>query len=253
MRYLIQLAYKGTNYHGWQRQENAQSVQQVLDEKISILLGEAIETLGCGRTDTGVHALQYFAHFDCNKPLERDQFLYKINQILPDDIAVYQMWQVAPDMNARFDATHRAYEYVINTIVDPFLTELSWYYYGKLDLKKMNEAAALLIGTHDFACFSKVHTQVNNFVCTVYQAEWRVEGHKLIFYIKANRFLRNMVRAIVGTLHDVGKGKLDVAAVASIMASKDRCEAGQSVPAKGLFLVEIAYPNSVFQFHKIQS
>ncbi len=243
MRYLIHLSYKGTHYHGWQKQHNAQSVQGVLDEKLSLLLGEKIETLGCGRTDTGVHAKNFYAHFDTNQQIDYQHLVFKLNLILPKDIAVYQVQAVHEDFNARFDADWRAYEYWITQTPNPFLLELAWYQYATLDVAAMNEAAALLIGKHDFKSFSKVHTQVNNFICEVMEATWTYTDGKLIFTIKANRFLRNMVRAIVGTLIEVGRGKLSKADLLNILESKNRCEAGQSVPAHGLYLTNIYYNN----------
>lgn len=243
MRYLLQLAYKGTRYHGWQKQHNAISVQSVLEEKLSLIVGENIETLGCGRTDTGVHAKDFYAHFDSTKTLDLNRMVYKLNQLLPNDIVALNLLEVSSDFNARFDAISRTYEYWITQKSNPFLVELAWYQYGKLDIHRMNEAAKLLIGKKDFQCFSKVHTQVDNFICELTFAHWDIQGEKLVFTITANRFLRNMVRAIVGTLMEVGKGKLSVQDVQDILDSKNRCEAGQSVPAQGLFLTRIDYPN----------
>ncbi len=242
MRYLIRLAYKGTHFHGWQKQPNASSVQGVLDEKISMLLGEPIETLGCGRTDTGVHAMDYYAHFDATKAIDEAHLVFKLNHVLPKDIAVYEVFKVDDDFNARYDAEWREYEYWITPTPQPFLQEQAWHHYGKLDVDAMNKAAQLLIGKKDFECFSKVHTQVNNFICDVHFASWEFKNNKLIFTIRANRFLRNMVRAIVGTLVEVGKGRFTEQDVLAILASKNRSEAGQSVPAHGLFLTKIHYP-----------
>jgi tRNA pseudouridine38-40 synthase len=242
MRYLLEIAFKGTHYHGWQIQHNALSVQEVVNEKLSILAGENIETLGCGRTDTGVHATSYFVHFDVSKKLEEDKFIFKLNQILPLDIAAYSFQEVSPDFNARFDAISRTYEYHITHQPNPFITDTAWYQYGSLDIQAMNTAARLLIGKKDFECFSKVHTQVNNFICDVTEAYWTQDKQKVIFTITANRFLRNMVRAIVGTLVEVGRGKLQPDDVQRILDSKDRSSAGQSVPAHGLFLTKIIYP-----------
>ena len=243
MRYLIQLAYKGTNYHGWQKQPNVHSVQGELDSKLSILLAEQIETIGCGRTDTGVHAKDFYAHFDVNKHIDEQFLIFKLNNFLSKDIAVYSIQKVADDFNARFDAEWREYEYWISRKPNPFLLDQSWFLHGDLDIDAMNQAAQLLIGKKDFECFSKVHTQVNNFICDVMHANWTFKDNKLVFTIKANRFLRNMVRAIVGTLVDVGKGKTTIDDVNEILASKNRCEAGHSVPAHGLFLTRIHYPN----------
>jgi tRNA pseudouridine38-40 synthase len=242
MRYVIRLAYKGTRYHGWQKQHNAVSVQSVLDEKLSLLLGENIETLGCGRTDTGVHAKDFYVHFDASNPQEGAHLVYKLNHILPNDIAVFEVFEVPETFNARFDATSRTYEYWITQVPNPFLLEDAWYRYGKLDMELMNAAAKLLLGKKDFECFSKVHTQVNNFICEITHAEWTQQEDRLVFTISANRFLRNMVRAIVGTLVEVGKGKLTLLDVQDILDSKNRCEAGQSVPAHGLYLTKIEYP-----------
>ncbi len=242
MRYLLEIAFKGTRYHGWQIQHNALSVQEVVNEKLSILAGENVETLGCGRTDTGVHATSYFVHFDVSKKIEEDKFIFKLNQIFPLDIAAYNLHEVSPDFNARFDAISRTYEYHISHTHDPFITDTAWYQYGSLDLQAMNTAARLLIGKKDFECFSKVHTQVNNFMCDVTEAYWTQDKQKVIFTITANRFLRNMVRAIVGTLVEVGRGKLQPDDMQRILDSKDRSAAGQSVPAHGLFLTKIIYP-----------
>lgn len=243
MRYLLQLAYKGTRYHGWQKQHNAITVQSVLEEKLSLILGENIETLGCGRTDTGVHARDFYAHFDTTKIFDANRIVYKLNQLLPYDIVAIELYEVAEDFNARFDAINRTYEYWITQKPNPFLVEQSWYQYGKLDVAQMNSAAGLLIGKKDFQCFSKVHTQVDNFICDITFARWEVKEDTLVFTITANRFLRNMVRAIVGTLMEVGRGKLSLTDVQEILESKNRCEAGQSVPAHGLFLTRIDYPN----------
>jgi tRNA pseudouridine38-40 synthase len=245
MRYVLSLAFKGTHYHGWQKQHNATSVQGVLDEKLSLLLGANTETLGCGRTDTGVHASEFIAHFDTAAAINPEQILFKLRQILPEDIAAYTLKEVADDFNARFDAISRTYEYIITTRQDPFSTEQSWYQYGQLDLEAMNKAAALLIGKKDFESFSKVHTQVNNFICEVHEAYWRQDGNRLIFTITANRFLRNMVRAIVGTLVKIGRGRMAWNEIEELLAKRDRCEAGQSVPAHGLFLTRVIYPQHI--------
>lgn len=243
MRYLIQLAYKGTNYHGWQKQLNAHSVQGELDSRLSILLGETIETLGCGRTDTGVHAKDFYAHFDTTKNIDVPFLIHKLNNFLPKDIVIFNIQQVADEFNARFDAEWREYKYWISRKPNPFLLDQSWFLHGNLNIDAMNEAAQLLIGKKDFECFSKVQTQVNNFICDVMYAKWELQNDKLVFTIRANRFLRNMVRAIVGTLVDVGQGKITIDDVNKILASKNRSEAGRSVPAHGLFLTRIYYPN----------
>lgn len=235
------MAFKGTAYHGWQKQHNAVGVQSVLEEKIAILLGEPIDTLGCGRTDTGVHASSFYVHFDTAQSIDAKQMVYKLNHLLPDDIVVYSIVPVHNAFNARFDAKYRTYQYHIATLPNPFELDTSWFLNGNLDIAAMNQAANLLIGKKDFECFSKVHTQVNNFLCEVMFARWEQQNSKLLFTIRANRFLRNMVRAIVGTLVDVGRGKLSIQDFEQILNSKDRCEAGQSAPAKGLFLTEVYY------------
>lgn len=245
MRYLLQLAYNGTNYHGWQKQQNAPSVQALIDEKLSLLTGMPTETLGCGRTDTGVHALDFYAHFDVPQPLETERIVYKLNKMLPDDIAIYALYPVADDFNARFDALYREYEYHISRKKDPFKITGAWHWQGSLDVERMNEAAMLMIGKKDFECFSKVHTQVNNFICEVMKAGWEEKEDLLVFTIRANRFLRNMVRAIVGTLVDVGRGAITLPDVEQILASRNRCEAGPSVPARGLYLTQVAYQQFV--------
>lgn len=243
MRYLIHLAYNGKGYHGWQLQPNAKSIQGELQEKLSLLLKTSIEVVGCGRTDTGVHAKNYFAHFDCLIEIDTEKLQFQLNAILPNDICIYGILMVEPSFHARFDAIERAYEYVVCTKPNPFLYDFSLLYTKPLDLDKMNEAAALLLLHKDFECFSKVHTDVKTFRCDVRHAKWvQTENNKLIFTIKADRFLRNMVRAIVGTLLEVGAGKKTVSDFVKVLESKSRSEAGQSVAAKALFLTEVHYP-----------
>ena len=241
MRYFIEFAYKGTNYHGWQSQPNAVTVQETLDKALSVVLNCAIETLGAGRTDTGVHASQMYAHFDCQQQLESDTIVYKLNSFLSNDIAVFEIIPVHFDAHARFDAKKRTYEYHINSSKNPFSNETSYYHHNELDVDLMNQAAIMLIGKRDFQSFSKVNTEVNNFNCQIFEAHWHKEKEKLIFTISADRFLRNMVRAIVGTLVNIGLGKSTVAALNTIIESKDRSKAGFSVPALGLFLTKIEY------------
>jgi tRNA pseudouridine38-40 synthase len=200
-----------------------------------------IETLGCGRTDTGVHAKQFIAHFDFDETLDTAKLVYKLNRITSIDIAINKILQVPEIFNARFDAKWREYEYIITTKPNPFLTEFSWYNATKLDVELMNKACQKLLTHSNFECFSKVHTQVNNFNCNLMEAYWKKEGDLLIFTIKANRFLRNMVRAIVGTLIKIGTHELDLIGLEKILASKNRSEAGMSVPAHGLFLTKVVY------------
>lgn len=243
MRYLLELSYKGTHYHGWQKQANVHSVQEEVEQKLSLILRSEIAILGCGRTDTGVHAKQYFAHFNSDLDLSDELLTKKLNKVLPHDIAILSLQKVADDFHARFDADYRTYEYWITQKVNPFLTEFAWLQYGGVNIEAMNEAAKLLLTHTDFECFSKVHTDVKTFLCDVTIAKWEQKDDKLIFTIRANRFLRNMVRAIVGTLIEVGKNRLTIADFNTIIESKNRSEAGQSVPAHGLYLTEVHYPH----------
>lgn len=241
MRYFIQFAYNGTHYHGWQIQPNASSVQETLNKALSVLLNSRIVLMGAGRTDTGVHAEEMYAHFDYDSDIDSKILVHKLNSYLPKDIAIFNLVQVHDDAHCRFDATKRTYEYHINTVKNPFLQELSWYFNQNLDVALMNEAAKILLQHTDFQCFSKVHTDVNTFDCTIFEAYWKVENNKLIFTISANRFLRNMVRAIVGTLVNIGLHKITLADLENIIASKNREKAGFSVPAHGLYLTKIYY------------
>ena len=241
MRYFIELSYKGTNYHGWQIQPDASSVQEEITKALATILQEKILLIGAGRTDAGVHASQMFAHVDTVKKLT-DDYVHKLNAILPNDIVIKSIKEVSDETHARFDAVSRTYEYRILLGRDPFLLDITWQLHQKnLQIEKMNEAANLLFKYEDFESFSKVKTDVNTFNCTIMKAVWTLEDKHLIFHIKANRFLRNMVRAIVGTLLEVGLGKKTVEDFRKIIESKKRSEAGLSVPAKGLFLTEVCY------------
>lgn len=241
MRYFIKFSYRGTNYHGWQYQPNASSVQETLTKALSVVLNSEIEIMGAGRTDTGVHAKEMFAHLDFEKRIEIPTLIHKLNSFLPKDIAISDVIPVHDDAHARFDATKRTYEYHINTVKNVFSEGLSWYYHQKLDVDMMNKAAAILLGHADFQCFSKVHTDVNTFNCKITEAFWKQEKDRLVFTISADRFLRNMVRAIVGTLVYVGLGKISLEDFNVIIESKDRGKAGFSVPAHGLYLTEVKY------------
>ena len=241
MRYFIELSYLGKNYHGWQIQPDANSIQEELNTAISTVLQEKVSVVGAGRTDTGVHASQMFAHFDSAIELGKN-IVFKLNSIVPEDIVVHQVEKVADEKHARFDALTRSYEYKIWLGRNPFLLETTWQlFHQKLDVNAMNEAAEILMDYENFQAFSKVKTEVKTFNCKVTKAVWTQEGNQLIFHITANRFLRNMVRAIVGTLVDVGKNKINKEDFRNIILSKDRANAGLSVPAKGLFLTEIRY------------
>lgn len=245
MRYFIKLSYFGKNYHGWQIQPDAISVQEKLQVSISTLLRNKIEVVGAGRTDSGVHATQMYAHFDIESTLN-DNFTYKLNSILPNDIVVYNTFLVANDAHTRFDATSRSYEYRIFLGRSPFLLDVTWQIHHKnINVDAMNKACEILFEYNDFECFSKVKTDVHTFNCTITNAKWILKGDELTFYISANRFLRNMVRAIVGTLLDVGLGKTSEEHFRKIIESKNRSNAGVSVPAKGLFLTAVTYPYNV--------
>ncbi|QGY46358.1 tRNA pseudouridine(38-40) synthase TruA [Maribellus comscasis] len=245
-RYFLQLSYKGTSYHGWQVQPNALSVQEVMEKALSTLLRENVSVVGAGRTDTGVHASFFVLHFDAaNSDIDVQNFPYKLNRFLPKDIAVQRVWRVKNDAHARFDALSRTYKYYISTTKDPFATETTYHFSPELDVLKMNNAAKLLFGYTDFTSFSRLHTDVKTNNCKIYQAEWTSEGTQLVFTIKADRFLRNMVRAIVGTLLEVGKGKLSVDGFKNVIEAEDRRIAGVSAPAEGLFLVGIEYPDEM--------
>ena len=251
MRYFIKLAYNGTNYHGWQYQPNASSVQETLNKAVSVILNTNINLMGAGRTDTGVHATEMYAHFDFEKPFDIKSIIHKLNSYLPKDIVVYAVIPVHDEAHARFDATKRTYEYHINTFKDVFLQDGSWYFHQKLDLDLMNQASKLLFDHIDFQCFSKVNTDVNTFDCTIFEAYWtrgtteqgadKQENYKIVFTISANRFLRNMVRSIVGTLVNVGLQKITLDDFNEIIKSKNREKAGFSVPAHGLYLTRIEY------------
>jgi tRNA pseudouridine38-40 synthase len=250
-RYFIELSYNGTPYHGWQIQPNALTVQECLDKALSIYFRQPVNTVGCGRTDTGVHATQFYAHFDL-VPADEEQLLVKaaapqkwvtgINSLLPYEIAVKRVFEVATDAHARFDATGRAYHYHLHFHKDPFKLDRSWLYKGILDVQAMNEAAALLPGYTDFSCFSKSNTQTFTNNCSITEAFFETTADGLQFTIQADRFLRNMVRAIVGTLVRIGKNEITLAQFKEIIESKDRSNAGQSVPACGLYLVSVSYP-----------
>lgn len=242
MRYFIKLAYKGTNYFGWQYQPDAISVQETLNKALSTLLRINIDILGAGRTDSGVHAKEMFAHFDYETDIDTEKLVYKLNSFLPKDIAVFEIIKVQDEAHARFDATKRTYEYHIHTKKNAFECNDSWYYSLPLDVEKMNEACKILFEYIDFECFSKTHTDVNTFNCKIFEANWKQNEDKLVFTISADRFLRNMVRAIVGTMINIGSGKVSLNDFRKIIESKNRGKAGFSVPAHGLYLTKIEYP-----------
>lgn len=246
-RYFIYLAYDGTNYHGWQIQPNGSSVQGTLNKAlVTFLRDEAIEVTGAGRTDAGVHARLMVAHFDMDREVDCRMATDKLNRILPPDISVYCVRPVKADAHARFDATYRTYKYCITTRKDPFTRAYVWRT-SSLDFARMNEAARTLFDYTDFTSFSKLHTDVKTNNCRIMAAEWKQCGEdEWVFTIQADRFLRNMVRAIVGTLVEVGRGKLSVDDFRKVIENRDRCGAGTSVPGNALFLVDIGYPESLF-------
>lgn len=242
MRRFIQLSYDGAAYHGWQKQPNAMSVQQTLQEALSTLLQTDIEVVGAGRTDAGVSARMMVAHFETSKACDNEQLVYKLNKLLPHDIAVQRIWEVPDEMHARFSATSRTYHYYIHTRKDPFVRQYSWLVTFPLDFARMNEAASRLPGFEDFTSFSKVNTDTKTNLCNVTEARWTQEGENTWrFTITANRFLRNMVRAIVGTLIEVGRGRMTVDEFCQVIEQKNRCSAGDSVPGHALFLVDVSY------------
>lgn len=241
MRYFIEFSYNGKNYFGYQIQPREISVQQELEKALSTLLRQEIKTTGAGRTDTGVHAKKMFAHFDTD--LEPDQNLvYKLNSFLPDDIAVKRIFEVRDDFHARFDATYRTYEYYISSEKNPFTQDSSWQMWRrKLDIGLMNEACKILFEYEDFTSFAKLHTDNKTNNCKIYNAEWEQNGTELKFTISADRFLRNMVRAVVGTMVEIGNGKIRPEDLRKIIEKKDRNSAGTSAPPQGLFLVDVGY------------
>lgn len=242
MRRFIQLSYDGAAYHGWQKQPNARSVQQTLQEALSMLLQTDIEVVGAGRTDAGVSARMMVAHFETSKACDNEQLVYKLNKLLPHDIAVQRIWEVSDEMHARFSATSRTYHYYIHTRKDPFVRQYSWLVTFPLDFARMNEAASRLPDFDDFTSFSKVNTDTKTNLCNVTEARWTQEGENTWrFTITANRFLRNMVRAIVGTLIEVGRGRMTVDEFCQVIEQKNRCSAGDSVPGHALFLVDVSY------------
>lgn len=243
MRYFLRLRYNGSTYHGWQTQENASSVQQTLENALSLLLKQPLETVGCGRTDTGVHAEDFYAHFDFPEKIENPgEVIRRIEGMRLKGIDVLELFEVPDSLHARFSATARTYEYRIMLKRNPFLEGLAWHLHQKPNIEIMNSEAKAILGHHDFSAFSKSNTQTFTNLCSVTLADWRADEELLIFTIRADRFLRNMVRAITGTLIDVGLNKKSPGELTRVLNSGKRSEAGQSVPACGLFLTKIEYP-----------
>lgn len=253
MRYFLELSYNGASFHGWQSQPNAVGVQQKIEEALSIVTRLPISIVGAGRTDAGVHARRMFAHFDVPEAIgDKGRFLTSINRLAGKDIAFHNLYEVADDAHARFDATERTYKYFVTFKKSPFINTLSWHCPSFLDVDRMNEAASILLETKDFTSFAKLHSDTKTNICDVRKAVWEpVNSHSeksffiddgIVFTISADRFLRNMVRAVVGTLVDVGRGKLTMEGFQRIIDMKDRCSAGTSMPPQALFLWDVRYP-----------
>jgi tRNA pseudouridine38-40 synthase len=245
LRYFIELSYNGKDYHGWQNQPNAISVQEVLEKAMTTLLKEKIAIVGAGRTDAGVHAKQMIAHFDVLNEKDVDKLKYNLNSFLPKDIAIHNIYKVNDDAHARFDAISRTYIYRISLVKNVFTFNDTYYFKQKLDINKMNEATKILFEHKNFKCFSKSNTDVKTYNCNIMKAEWVIENDELVFTIKADRFLRNMVRAIVGTMIEIGTGKMKVEQLHDVIKSKDRSQAGASVPGHALYLSKIEYPKHI--------
>ncbi|MDR2885678.1 MAG: tRNA pseudouridine(38-40) synthase TruA [Rikenellaceae bacterium] len=265
MRFFLELSYRGTAYNGWQRQPASPTVQQALEEALSTLLREDVTIVGAGRTDTGVHAAYYVAHFDTahdlvagdeNRPPRRGvsvymgtpaaEFCYHLNALLPDDIAVSAVRRVRDDAHARFDARRREYRYHILPRKDPFRRDTTWQYYVPLDLEAMNRAAAMLLEHDDFTTFSKLHAANKTTICRVVKSQWENVNGELIYAVASDRFLRNMVRSLVGTLVDVGRGKITPERFGEILRAHDRSLVSGSAPAQGLFLSDVDYPDEIY-------
>ena len=250
MRYFIHLAYNGTNYCGWQTQPNLPTVQLTIEQALSTLLRQPIAIVGCGRTDTGVHASDFYAHFDFPSPnapttLDTDQLTFKLNNILPPDIAIFRIFPVKDNAHARFDAIASTYQYHISDQRLPFSQGLYCRIYYRPDIDLMNQGAQILMQYDDFTSFAKLHTQVKTNICHLSHAYWETVGDQWVFTIRSNRFLRNMVRSVTGTLLDVGRGKLSLDGLRTIIETKNRCAAGVSMPPQGLFLTKVEYPNTI--------
>ena len=247
LRYFIELSYHGKNYHGWQIQPNEISVQETIEKALSTLLKQPISVIGCGRTDSGVHARQFFLHVDIEGDIDKEKLKFKLNSFLPEDIAIFQIVEVRDDAHARFDAVSRSYQYQVSLVKNVFENDLSLKIQeNDLDIDKMNQAAQLMMDYSDFKCFSRSKTDVKTYQCSISESVWIKEGNKLIYCVTANRFLRNMVRAIVGTLLEVGKHKMSLDQFRKVIESRDRTMAGASAKAKGLYLTHIQYPKRIF-------
>lgn len=246
MRYFFEIVYNGTPYHGWQSQPNAISVQQVVEDCLTKVFRQPTPITGSGRTDTGVHCEQQFFHADVETDLSNPEWIGKLNSILPRFIAIRSIKAVKPDASARYDALERTYTYHITRVKNPILVGRAYYFFRELNMDAMKRATDLLLGEHDFQCFSKTNTDVNHFICNIKSARWNQKDDLLVFTITANRFLRGMVRSVVGTLLNVGSEKITLKQFQEILKSKDRKQAGMNVPADALYLVQVKYPKSIF-------
>lgn len=245
-RYFVEFAYHGAAYHGWQKQTNATTVQAIMEDVLSKLLAEETQLIAAGRTDTGVHARQMWAHFDTPEKLSSsEQFAFRLNAFLPADIAVKRVCAVPEDAHARFSATKRSYRYYVHYKKSPFLSDRSWYLRKRPNTDKMDEAAELIKAFDDFSAFARSNDAATHHRCHIFESMWEHRGEGSVYLIQANRFVRNMVRAIVGTLMEVGYEKCDTAALRSIVESGDRRRAGESAPAHGLFLEGVEYPEDL--------
>jgi len=244
-RYFLEVSYKGTGYSGFQKQENANTIQSEVEKAFSILHQDKMVLTGSSRTDAGVHALQNFFHFDYDRPVH-SQFVYKINALLPDDIVVVDIREVTDDAHCRFDAASRTYRYRVYQVKDAFVKDSAYYFPYKIDMEKLREAAGLILQYDDFTSFSKRNTQVKSFICNIEQSEWRQEENLLVYQVKANRFLRGMVRGLIGTMLKAGRDKISMEDLKQIIEGRDCSKADFAVPAKGLFLVKVEYPDTIF-------
>ncbi|MCD6347850.1 MAG: tRNA pseudouridine(38-40) synthase TruA [Bacteroidales bacterium] len=252
-RYLLELAYNGYAYHGWQIQPNAWTVQAELKKAFSLLLNEEVNIVGAGRTDTGVHASHFVAHFDfLGDDIDCPDLKFKLNRFLKKDIRIDRLQPVSDDFHARFSALSRTYHYLISREKQPFINNLTWLYDGSLDGDTMNEAARILMKYDDFTSFARLHSDSKTNICSIQNAEWQCTDILCVFKIQADRFLRNMVRAIVGTMVEVGKGKMTVDDFEAVILAKNRSSAAQSAPPEGLFLTEVNYPEEIFEINPIK-
>ncbi len=248
MRYFLHLAYNGAYFHGWQIQNGQTSVQEALQQALKHILHEDIELTGCGRTDSGVHASDCYAHFDYKELSDKEieNVVFRLNRYFTHEVLIYGLYKMKDEAHARFDALSRTYKYYVSEGKQPFNNDFVYYHPWKLNDEKMNKACEVLLGTQDFTSFSKLHTQVNNNICTIIHASWERKNNQLVFTVTANRFLRNMVRAIVGTMLLVGREKISLEQFKQIIENKDRNQAGVSVPGKALFLFKVEYPKEIY-------